>query len=266
MSGKQEHIRTHIWLEEPEPDNAFATKAAWCHGYDVYGDMLGRTGWVEMLYLLFRGEAPSDQQAALLETLAVALANPGPRDPAVHAAMCGGIGGSTSAACLMAALAVGAGQLSGGRDIFLAMEAWETCGTDLEAWQRRLAEPADATASIWPTAEHPPGFDPHGISTPTTVKQVLFCLARISGEPRLRWLAANLKELEAAAERPLAMSGVASAAFADLGFSAEQGEMLHLLLRLPGAAAHALEQRQTDYRKFPFFRLELENDPAGEAP
>jgi len=54
----------------------------------------------------------------------------------------------------------------------------------------------------------------------------------------------------------------------DLGFSPEQGEMLHLLLRLPGAAVHALEQRDGGYKNFPFFRVELENDPgpAGSTP
>ncbi len=199
----------------------------------------------------------------LLEALAVALANPGPRDPAVHAAMCGGVGGSTAASCLIAALAVGAGQLSGGREVFLAMEAWKACGTDLDAWQRQSAAPADDPGSIWPTPEHPPGFDPHGVSTPTFVKQTLSRLARLSTESRLPWLEANLLRLEAAGF-PLALSGVAAAAFADLGFTAEQGEMLHLLLRLPGAAAHALEQRQYGHKKFPFFQLELEDDSAKE--
>ncbi|PIY03449.1 MAG: citryl-CoA lyase, partial [Gallionellales bacterium CG_4_10_14_3_um_filter_54_96] len=47
-------IHTRIWREEPEPDNAFATRAAYCRGYDVYGEMLGQARWVEMLYLLFR--------------------------------------------------------------------------------------------------------------------------------------------------------------------------------------------------------------------
>src|SRR5204863_9706867 len=95
---KREVIHTRIWLEEPEPDNPFATRAAYCRGYDVYGEMLGHARWVDMLYLLFRDEAPSPAQARLFETLAVALANPGPRDPSVHAAMCGGVGGSTAAA------------------------------------------------------------------------------------------------------------------------------------------------------------------------
>src|SRR3569832_457271 len=59
------------------------------------------------------------------------------------------------------------------------------------------------------------------------------------------------------------MSGVAAAALMDLGHSPDQGEMLYLLLRLPGAAVHALEQKEYGWRRFPFFThaLELENDP-----
>jgi len=76
----------------------------------------------------------------------------------------------------------------------------------------------------------------------------------------LPWLKNNLGALEAAAGHPLALSGVAAAAFSDLGFAAEQGEMLYLLLRLPGAAAHALEQRHIGYKKFPFGTVELETE------
>lgn len=260
-----ESIQTRIWLEEPEPDNPFATRAAYCHGYDVYGEMLGKARWVEMLYLLFRGEAPSAAQADLLEILAVALANPGPRDPAVHAAMCGGVGGSPAAASLISALAVGAGQLGGGREIYLATEAWTACGMDLNAWVSRLATPAANLASIWPRAEHAPGFDPYGVSMATMVSQTLTLLAKRSPGPRLEWLYVNRKMLERAARCPLAITGVAAAALADLGFSPKQAEMLHLLLRLPGAAAHALEQAEIGHKNFPFYALELEN-PASEAP
>lgn len=259
-------IRTRIWQEEPEPGNVFATRVAYCHGYDVYGEMLGQARWVDMLYLLFRGEAPTAAQADLLEALAVALANPGPRDASVHAAMCGGTCGSPAAASLMAALAVGAGALAGGRETLLAMEAWGACGTDLAAWQQRFATPPAVGVSAWPNPEHPPGFDPHGVSTATPVRQTLSCLAGLSSAPRLPWLHANREALEAAARLPLALSGVAAAAFADLGFSPEQGEMLHLLLRLPGAAAHAIEQNRYGHKKFPFFAVEAEADaaPTGE--
>ncbi|MDO8350294.1 MAG: hypothetical protein Q7S94_03980 [Gallionella sp.] len=260
-------IHTRIWREEAEHDNPFATRAAFCRGYDVYGEMLGNARWVEMLYLLFREEAPSASQTDLLEALAVALANPGPRDASVHAAMCGGVAGSTAASSLMAALAVGAGQLAGGREVFLAMEGWALCGTDFDAWKKRLAGLEAIPGSIWPKPEHPPGFDPHGVSTATHVKQTLACLAGLSSGAFLPWLQQNLPDLETAAACPLALSGVAAAAFSDLCFSPEQGEMLHLLLRLPGAAAHALEQENYGYKRFPFYPVELEDDPAaGEMP
>jgi len=259
-----EYIHTRIWQEEPEPDNPFAARAAYWHGYDVFGEMLGKARWVEMVYLLFRGEAPSPQNADLLEALAVALANPGPRDPSVHAAMCGGVCGSTAAASLIAALAVGAGGYSGSREVLLALQGWVSCGTDLNQWRLQFSSKTAGTASIWPEAEHPPGFDPHGCSTTSVVKQTLTCLSRLSPGPHLRWLAENLPLLETAAGCPITWSGIAAATFHDLGLTPEQGEMLYLLLRLPGAAAHALEQWGYGFRKFPFFPVELENDPVKE--
>ncbi len=258
-------IETRIWQEEAEADDPMAVRLARCHGYDVYGEMLGHARWADMIYLLFRGEAPSVPQCALLDGLAVALANPGPRDPSVHAAMCGGVGGSPAAASLMAALAIGAGPLAGGREVFVAMQRWERCGTDLDAWRDELARPAEPCASIWPAEAHPPGFDPNGVTTATTVRQTLACLAAIEGTERLPWLAAQRAALEAAAGVPLALSGVAAAAFADLGFAPAEGEALHLILRLPGAAAHALEQQARGHKKFPFFAIELEEAPSAEA-
>lgn len=262
---KADQIRTHIWREEPETDNPFATRSAQCHGYDVYGDMLGRARWVEMLALLFRGERPTPAHADLLEALSVALANPGPRDAAVHAAMCAGVGGSTAASCLMAALAVGAGQLGGAREVFLTMALWDRCGTDLDRWSAALRTRSDEPDGVWPAQEHAPGFDPHGVSTPTIVRQTLRELARIGGGPSLTWLDEHRAALESMAGCPLAMTGVTAAAFTDLGYTPEQGEMLHLLLRLPGAAAHALEQRGIGHKDFPFFALDLAPAAAKEA-
>jgi citrate synthase len=264
--SKDPHVvRSRVWREEAEPDNAFAARAAYCRGYDVYGDMLGRARWVEMLWLLFQDEPPASAQADLLEALALALANPGPRDASVHAAMCAGVCGSPAASALMAALAVGAGGLSGGREILLAMQGWEACGTDLAAWQRWLPQPPSLAGSVWPDTGHAPGFDPHGVSTARPILQTLDCLVSYHSGGALSWLQANLPALEVAAGCPLALSGVAAAAFTDLGFTAEQGEFLHLLLRLPGAAAHALEQRPLGYKKFPFGSVELQTT-AGKEP
>lgn len=255
-------IHTRIWQETPEADNPFATRVARCHGYDVYGAMLGRAGWAEMIYLLFRGEAPQPWQARVMDLLAVAMANAGPRDPSVHAAMGGGIGGSTAASSLMAALAVGAGQSGGAREVFLAVQDWRDCGGDLAAWRTRIAARPDMGEDIWPTPEHAAGFDVNGVSLPLIVRQTLDALAQASQGPCLAWLQSNRVLLEEAARSPLAMTGVAAAALADLGFEPAQAEMLFLLLRLPGAAAHALEQGGHSYKRFPFYPVELEDDPA----
>jgi len=262
-----ETIHTRIWQEEAEPDNAFAALSCHCHGYDVYADLLSNASWIEYLFLLFRGEAPTASQAKLLDGLAIALANPGPRDAAVHAAMCGGVGGSTSASCLMAALAVGAGASGGAREVFNAMQDWQTRGTDLALWQSGLGvKPVDDPADVWPAAGHPAGFDPYGVRSTTPVLQTLAYLADLDCAQSLAWLQANRIALETAAGLPLAMIGVAAAALLDLGCTPEQGEMLFLLLRLPGAAVHALEQKGTGYKNFPFFQIELDNDPGPAKP
>ena len=68
MSGAKDPMAVHtrIWQEIAHPDNAFITETARCYGYDVYRDLLGKISWVEMLYLLFRGAAPSLQHKKLL--------------------------------------------------------------------------------------------------------------------------------------------------------------------------------------------------------
>jgi len=259
-----EKITTRIWREVPEEDNPFAAAACYCGGFDVFGDLLGKISYIDYLWLLFKLEPPTPQQAALLEGLAVTLANPGPRDHSVHAAMSAGVGGSTRASALIAAIAVGAGNLGGAREVYTALRYWQQCGTDLQAWIRLIENPVvDERADVWPEMEHAPGFDPNGASCTTPVQQLLAYSASHSPGVTLRWLQANRRALEAAAESPLALSGVAAAVFHDLGFSPEQAEALFLLLRLPGAAAHALEQEQAGWGRFPFFvnGITLTNDP-----
>jgi citrate synthase len=264
MSTKEEVIRTRIWEEIPEEDNPFAATACYCAGYDVYGEVLGNATWSEYLYLLFKQERPTPDQARMLQDLAVALANPGPRDHSVRAAMNAGVGGSTYAACLIAALGVGAGQLGGGHEVSVCMNLWRLCGQDLNKWRDHIVNPpVEIVTDIWGKLEHPPGFDPHGLHCRKPVLQVLAHLKTLSHGTALRWLEENRLELESIANCPLSFSGIASAAFFDLGFSPKQGEMLYLLLRLPGAAVHALEQEEFGWRHYPFFNngLKLEDDP-----
>jgi citrate synthase len=258
-------LHSTIWEEEAANDDPFTAEACYCRGYDVFGGLLEKAAYPEYLYLLFRGEKPAPAAARALEILAVALANPGPRDPSVHAAMAAGVGGSPAAAALMAALASGAGASGGAREIFRCMEIWQTCGCSLDTWRQALHPPKEESVgrrrSVWPDNEHPPGFAPHAVRCAQPIQQTLNALCRVLPSGCLAWLQSQRDPLEQLADHPLAMTGVAAAALTDLGFTPVDGEMLALLLRLPGAAAHALEQGRSGIRHFPFFAIDIPDDP-----
>jgi citrate synthase len=242
-------IRTAIWDEEAEPDNPFVAVRSYCRGYDVFGELLGAISSSDYLYLLLRGELPAPASSTTLQILAVALANPGPRDPSVHAAMAAGVGGSTAASMLMAALAVGAGSQGGAREVFDAMACLQG------------SAPPPRPTDIWPEPAATPGFSDQARQCPLPVRQTLARLTALLPEGRTADLHVRREALEAERGAPLALTGVVAAALTDLGFSAEEGEMLYLLLRLPGAAAHALEQKRQGFRHFPFFSQIVEDDP-----
>ncbi len=96
--------------------------------------------------------------------------------------------------------------------------------------------------------------------------QILDVLEAVHSGGALSWLKENKLQLEAHLGYPLALSGIAAAAFFDLEFSEHQASMLYLILRLPGAAAHSLEQELVPWNKFPFFgdAIELLDDPGSK--
>ncbi len=267
-------VTSEFWQEQAQADNPFAAALCRCAGFDVYGDLLGKITATDYLYLLVQREPPQDWQRQMLNALAVALGNPGPRDLSVQAALSAGAGGSGLAACLMAALAPAAGNLGGAQEVNGLMKLWQSLGIELSRWQDflrqdfPLIDPNQLFAEVWPSVEHPPGFDPYGNSCTAPVLQSLATLAGLSRGACLPWLLTQRPALEAAAGRPLALCGVAAAAFTDLGLTPQAAEMLFLLLRLPGAAAHALEQHERGWRDYPFHgnSLVLTNDPGAIAP
>jgi citrate synthase len=246
-----------FWQETAEPDNPFATRVALCSGYDVYGDLLKHADATDMLWLLLTGQAPGIKQKPLINKLAIALANFGPRDTACQASMSAAAGGSGAAACLMAGLAVAAGNVNGARELNEAMNIWQTCGIQIDRWQLSLKQysaPTEAAyTDSWLPLESPPGFDLNGVSCTTPVKETLAHLSQQSNTSSLRWLQQHREQLECITQLPLSMIGVCAAAMHDLELNREQGEMLYLLCRLPGIAAHALEQRQQGWDQFPFY-------------
>lgn len=254
-----EPVTTRIWQEVSQADDPFVAQQCICSGFDVYGDLLGNIHSMEYLMLLISGEPPCNEHLTLLNDLAVSLGNPGPRDHSVQAAMSAGAGGSSLASALMAALAVGAGGFGGAREVLLFMQLWERCGTNQAMWADALGEfNVDNNSGLedhgdaWRKPEYPPGFVPHTKECSAPVLQTLAHLATVSRGECLPWLNTHRKSLETSAGLPLSMTAVAASTFLDLGLDAEQGEALYLLLRLPGALAHGLEQKRRGWQDYPF--------------
>lgn len=241
-------IRSRIWSEQADPRSPFLGREVRICGFDYYGELLGRADPVDMLWLLFCGEAPDPAHKRLLCDLAVLLADPGPREASVHAAMCGGIGGSRPGASLMAALAVADGDAGGRGELLRALRAFGRAEGELAA---ALAAEADACGT-WP------GFTAASPHASDGVLQALAALCRSPLAEALHQLATLVADIDG--QRGAGPLAVAAAAFHDLGLDAPRAGALFLLLRLPGALAHALEQHGRRHMDFPFFSL------AGEAP
>jgi citrate synthase len=249
----QNIINTSIWQEDPDPTNPFGTNTARCRGYDVFNDLVGNASWIQMLVLLFRNELPEQTALKQLEALAVGIMNPGPRDPSVHAGMCGGVGKAPAAASLIAALSVGAGRNNGSHDVHDVMTMLNLYGHDLEKWT--MHKPP--TIELWPDREITPGFDPHSPLPPTTLIDFVHRLYETNPSPNVAWLHQNVEAMRSEVGTHANMAMIAACVLVDLGFTPDEGEMLHLLFRLPGAAAHSLEQSAGGFKQFPFGAIQI---------
>lgn len=254
-----ETITTTLWKEEASEQTPFRPRQCLCAGYDVYADLMQHASAVEYLYLLFKQEQPGSAQTMLLNRLVIAVANAGPRDHGVQAAMSAGAGGAGAAASLMAAVASGAGSFNGAKEIYLLRCAMDECRQDFARWQEYIRNShspdfhRNRLDDVWPAPEHVPGFDSHIEHAVEPTLLALKHLADISPGEQLAWLQTSVTDLEAIAGCGVSLSFVAAAALHDLDMDAEQSEMLFLWLRLLGAGAHAIEQRRLGWQRFPFY-------------
>ncbi len=264
-------ITTDIWQEIPSVTNPFRPDRCLCSGYDVYGDLIQQASWIEYLYLLFKRERPNGKQAKLFNGISIALANFGPRDPSIHAAMAAGAVGCGAGASLIAAIGPAAGQLGGAHEVARLVENFQEMELDTENWLiwmgscNEQTKPWTDYEDVWPHSDHPPGLDPYAESASLTTLKALEYLASISPGEHLTWLEREYKKIERHFNKGISLAFVAAAGLRDLMLDPEQAEMIYLLLRLPGAAAHSLECRYQGWKSVAFYEngLNLVDNPHG---
>lgn len=243
---------TRIWQETPSPGNPYLATSFSCYGYDLL-DLVQNCTYIEVFFLLFRGELPSPEESRQLEALMVALINPGPRHPATRAAMCAGVGKTETVQTLPIALTVMGGDFGAG-EVEDAMRFLR---------KERKKEPAQTARGLmrqFNTTEGDihlaPGFGSRfGGADPFLPKLAETLLDLPGVKDNLSW---GQKFVEALNPYGIGWlpSGLAAAVFADLGFHPRSGPGLMQLLCAPGLLAHSLELANKPITAMPFVKDE----------
>lgn len=249
-----ERTATKIWQEIESPHNPYLAESCRCHGYDLL-ELTQKRSFVEVLYLLFRGELPNVDEARLLEQLMIALINPGPRHPATRAAMTAGVGSTDREHILPIALSIYGGSHLGAAEVEPAMDFLRK---QRKHDPRQLAQEliANGTPPLEGDWHIVPGFGSRfgGIDPmPATIANHL---ASLPGKHEtLTWGCTFSDALNAHSLGWLAPA-VAAAVFTDLGFTPRAGTGLFQLLGAPGLLAHGVELSNKPATAMPFIKDE----------
>jgi citrate synthase len=212
-------------------------------------ELIGRTTFVEMIWLMVRGDRPGPRQAALLEAALVAGVDHGPQAPSIAVARmtatCG-VGLNNAVASGVNAL----GDVHGG--------AGQQCVELLDEIRRRqaegrpLPEAVDEVVHGWRERgiRYLPGFG-HRIHGKDPRRDPLLSLVEdavrdgVVGGEYLR----AAYGVEAALEPvPMNIDGATAVIYAELGFAAPLARGLFVLSRSVGILAHAWEETQQGRR------------------
>ncbi|MEN0035564.1 MAG: citrate/2-methylcitrate synthase [Cellvibrio sp.] len=236
---------TNLWYEEPAADNPYLAEASYCHGYDL-AELAEKRSFVDVFYLLFRGELPTRAQAQLLQQLMIALINPGPRHPATRAAMNAGVGKTDPLHILPIATAVLGGAYAGGGEVENAMQFFAThSGADAQQVTTNLLLSNESDWSVT-------GFDKRFGGVDPIAKKLADHLATLDAAGAALAWGREFSAALAAQGIGWTMAGVAAAAFTDLGFNSRTGACLFQLLGAPGLLAHGLEMAGKPILAMPF--------------
>ena len=245
---------TKIWGETPSKNNPYIAESCRCHGYDLQELMEKRT-FVEVFYLLFQGELPTPERSYLFEQLMIALINPGPRHPATRAAMCAGVGKTETSQILPVAMTILSGEHLGAGEIEGAMRYLrkESKHPPKETATRLMIESQAPDEGDW----HPvPGFGCRFGGIDIISQRITERLSSLPAAGKcLKWAYEFSRELNPHGLSILS-TGLAAAAFADLGFQPRVGPGLFQLLNAPGPLAHGTELANKPLTAMPFVKDE----------
>lgn len=242
--GYAEKYQTRIFDETPREDNPYCESDLRCRGYQQL-ELIENLNFAEYLYLLVRGQLPSNSEAQLLNRALIAFSNPGVRHPATRAAVAAGVGKTLSPNVLPAALLVMSGDADGAGAIEPAMRFFR---------QSVKKDPQDLLPKQF---EDIPAFGLHYGSENHYLDNV--CGHLIAGNDwlYLQWGQQFISEQRSASNQiGWKQVGLAAAAFCDLGVMPKFGASLYQLMTASGLLAQGLENANMPPTVLPFVRDE----------
>jgi citrate synthase len=217
-------------------------------GYPIQ-ELIGRVSFPQMIWLMLRGELPSDAEASLLEAALVASVDHGPHAPSIAisriATSCGLPLNGAMASALNALDDVhgGAGQQ--------AVELYESIAGRIDAGSTlEPAVEAGVDAFIAEHGKYLPGFGHrfHPVD-PRAGRLLALVDAQVEAgviAGRYATIARGVEALlKARKDKPVPMNidGVTAVIYAELGFAPELARGVFCLSRAVGILSHAWEQR-----------------------
>lgn len=226
-------------------------------GYAIE-DLIGNISFVQMIWLMTRGELPDPRAAKLLEAALVAAVDHGPQAPSIaiaRMAMSCGVGINNAMASATNVL----GDVHGGAgeqcvELYLAI-ATRLGGADNDA-SLKAAVLAEMTAQRAAGVSHLPGFGHRFHPIDPRAPRLLALVDEAQKQGAVSGLFARIARgvEDALAEKrggrriPMNIDGATAVIFAELGFAPTLCRGLFILSRSVGALAHAWEESQSGAR------------------
>ncbi|GAB1263450.1 citrate synthase family protein [Aurantivibrio infirmus] len=259
---------TKIWSEKPSKSNPYIAEEARCHGYELV-DLLTKRSYVDVLYLLFKGELPSKKDAKIFEKLMIAFINPGPRHPGVRAAMNAGVGKTDPSHILPIGLSIIGGTYLGAEEVELSMR-WLRRNSKRNPKELVLQLTEDNKSIKNESGQIAPGFGSRFDDIDLMPQRIADSLLMLPGKGKvLEWGNGFAKELNDLGAGWYS-TGVVAAVLCDLGFLPRVGPGIFQLISAPGIFAHGIEMANKTINAMPFpedakYYMETEDPIAFEA-
>jgi len=249
----REKLRCDFWREKASEDNPYLSKEIRLHGFELF-ELVEQKSFVEVLYLLFVGELPTQSQKNLLEKLMIVQMNPGPRHPACRAAMTAAISKTRPVHLLPIGLITLGGEHLGAGEVEAAMQYLSDHEAEdpAEIADTLLANSKKTNEGDWHIA---PGFGSRFGGVDPKPNQFV---ERFGSNEHFKYLTWGARFVSKLRHHNIGWldPGLAAAVFLDLGLKSREGAGLFQYLAAPGILAHGMEQSHRPVTDLPFVKDE----------